>query len=91
MDLFNKKKIKSLEDRVKDLSATVLQGEWNKRCIDLEKRVSKQEDMIYELTGILMGLLDYLGVKVDKQWEDDPQFPKPIPRQREVWKIVKRK
>lgn len=68
----------------------------DRRINDLEKRVEELESrnrendrIMGELSQIVMGLMDYLDVKVEKQLEERKDILYRPPMQ-EVWKIVKR-
>lgn len=59
------------------------------RSIELESNLVSKE--LVETRHTLAGLLDYLDVTLEKEWVDDPQWPKPRPRQMEVIKVKKKK
>ena len=49
------------------------------------------EDLINQLSGILAGLITYFNLDMKKELEDDPIYPKPEPKKREVYKFFKSK
>lgn len=102
MDLFNKKKIKELESRIRDLEAedksiwAYFEQEIKKQIYECPKYFQigdslPEDSCILHLYQELRAIKDYLKIDVRWQWEDDPNQPPPKPKQIRVWRAEKRK
>ena len=92
MDLFNKKKIKELEDDVRLLKIVL-----KEKCIEINElkeniglggTFPRFSYMLYILNH-LRAIEDYLKIDIISKEEDDTNLPKPKPPQIIVWKAVK--
>lgn len=97
MDIFNKKKIATLEkwhkadmDRIQNELA-----EKDKKIKELENRyrvgsyVDDENDLVLILVKYIRAITDFLDIKVEWHWEDDEAYPTPQRRQKKVWRAEK--
>lgn len=94
MDLFNKKKIKELEDEVRILRMVLKEKceeiKDTRKNIGLEGEFPRFSYMLYILHH-LRAMEDYLKIDIVSKEEDNPTFPKPKVPQIIVWKAIKKK
>jgi hypothetical protein len=95
MDLFNKKKIKELENRISDLEAedksiwAYFEQENKKpKCFKTWDYFPEDSAILRILTD-LKAIKDYLKIEIKWHWEDDPNYYPPQPKQIRIWRAEK--
>ena len=99
MDLFNKKEIKNLRDRIVSLEELnrirkteiekILKEIKDPKCFTVGNALP--ENTILGLLARRFGaLLNYLEVECRWNYENDPSYLEPPPKQIRVWKVVKK-
>ena len=95
MDLFNKKKIRELENRIvdsefedKSLWAYLEQENKSPKCFKITDYIPEDSAML-RIFNELKAIKDYLKIEVKWHFENDPCYFPPQPKQIRVWRAEK--
>lgn len=95
--MFNKKEIQRLRSEVNILLATLAKMQEDIRKLEKRKEYFSPfeaipEDSIdYYFMKHLKAIIDYLGINIVTDLEEDPNYLKPQPQMRRIFKAVKAK
>ena len=100
MDLFNKKEIKNLKDRIISLEELnrmrkteierILKEIKEPKCFGIGSDLP-EDTILGVLARQLRALLNYLKVECKWNYENDSSYMMPPPKQKKVWKILENK
>lgn len=94
IDWFNRRKLAELSNEGKNLSWAYsdLKGMVKKLATqsDFDKQKQATEGMVRDVAERVWAIAEFLGVRFDGVWEDDPNYPPPEPRIRRVIKAIRK-
>ena len=92
MDIFNKKKIKELEDKIQILEKQIKETKEETKeikCFQLGE-IIPEGTYLELISQYLKAIMDYLNIEIRWEWKDDPNYLEPPKKQIRVWRAFKK-
>ena len=95
--MFNKKEVLKLRREVDSLWATIVETQKDIRKLQARKEYFSafealpEDSFDYQLMKTMKAIIDYLGIEISVEVEENPNYLKPQPQMHKVYRAFKKK